>query len=112
MNIKRLNILMKSKYADNSMKLYFLQSLFRVVSYWNFSKGDKSWLTENRDKFEVVEHYSNDIEYCSESLEKWEDLKTLDDFLELKSLLQEWYFTNDIELNMQHSIVNTWLCWR
>jgi len=103
---KRLDELLRSKYSDYRTKLYFLTDLFELAQYWNFSKENRSFLKEHQD-IDELDFYIEQLEYYeSEYLQEWENLNSLENFIELKELLKQNYFDDTLEPEIKYSIVN------
>jgi hypothetical protein len=87
----KIDILLEGSYSDIETKLYYLIDVFKLMSLKSFGKDTYQWMEDQRDNYEIIDIYLEYINTLEMSLFSYTNIKTLDDVVKLKKMLQEWF---------------------
>ena len=106
-NKSRLIELLEHKRKVNlNTAISLLGVVFEVASYDVLISDDKKWFQEQRTNCKIIDFYLSYYEYQKDqNLNKFKNIHTLDNVIELKELLKLFYFSVNINDKVKVSIV-------
>lgn len=102
---KKIDLLLESKYSDTETKLYHLKDIFKLSQFKSLDKNIHQWFVGKRETYEIIDLYLEYMNTLETGLNDFKNLKSINDILELKKLLQDRFIADETSEKLKMLII-------